>query len=144
MRYALTVFNKGGAGLYEELAKQSPLPSISQLQNYKRFTSDGPGWHPAAVETCAKLVAAAGADTRGGLAFDEMKISKGLVFSIANNAFVGWADLDAGSEARRLEHLLTDETLDVDFDVSSVCRSLATHVLHFSFTSLGEKPTRLV
>ncbi|KXZ41149.1 hypothetical protein GPECTOR_721g877 [Gonium pectorale] len=139
LRFGLTLFNKGGAKLYEELAHQVPLPSVSQLRNYKRFTADGPGWNSAAAATCAEVVKAAGADTRGGLAFDEMKLNSGLVFNVATDALVGWADLDAGNEVDHLKGLLNPET---DAAVSSIDRSVATHVLHFTFTSLGPKPTR--
>ncbi|KXZ41863.1 hypothetical protein GPECTOR_258g654 [Gonium pectorale] len=139
LRFGLTLFNKGGAKLYEELAHQVPLPSVSQLRNYKRFTADGPGWNAAAAATCAEVVKAAGADTRGGLAFNEMKLNSGLVFNVATDALVGWADLDAGNEVDHLKGLLNPDT---GAAVSSIDRSVATHVLHFTFTSLGPKPTR--
>lgn len=117
-----------------------PLPSVSQLLNYRRFTSSGSGWDDAALQRCAAVVKAAGADTRGGLAFDEMKIKSGLVFSVTTDELVGFTDLCVGAEAAHLSQLLEGE--DPEADAALPGRTLATHVLQFHWTSLGERATR--
>eukprot|EP00198_Chlamydomonas_reinhardtii_P009559 XP_001698896.1 predicted protein [Chlamydomonas reinhardtii] len=106
LQFALGLLNQGGAGLYERIGDQLSLPSISQLLNYKGFTACGSGWHTPVMEQAAELVKMAGAQPDGGLAFDEMKISSGLVFNIATNSFVGYSDVDVGTEAQRLHQLL--------------------------------------
>lgn len=121
-----------------------PLPSINTLLAYKHFAIDGSGFHRAHAERAAELLRAGKADTRVGLAFDEMKLSRGLTFSTTSDSLTGFTDVDAAAYAQRLEGLLDSSggAASADPDAPSVCRALATHVLHFEVTALGERPTR--
>lgn len=87
----------------------------------------------------AELVTEAGADCRGGLCFDEMKIKQGLVFCCMTDELVGYTDLCAASEAQLLKELL--DSCEAD-DGAEATRTLATHILMFYWTSLGKIPLR--
>ena len=149
LQFALGLLNQGGAGLYDRISDQLSLPSISQLLNYKGFTACGSGWHPPVMEQAAELVKMAGAQPDGGLAFDEMKISSGLVFNISTNSFLGYSDVDVGTEAQRLHQLLGGKPplpsaagAAAMGGESAPPPALATHVLHLTYTTLGPQTVR--
>lgn len=145
IQFALTLFNRRGTSLYDSTRAFMPLPSESQLRNYRRYTNDGVGWHEAALKVCKETVDAAKADCMGGLAFDEMKLERGLCFNLNTNTLVGFVTLDPASELEHLCGLTTVETADPDDpDSSTVHPEVATHMLQFYWTSLGDPIARWV
>ena len=75
------------------------LPSGRTITDYMNSFSPETGWQPSYLSQIKESAKAAGVfDTPGGnivtMAFDEMKIQKGLVFRRSTNELVGFADLD--------------------------------------------------
>jgi hypothetical protein len=139
IRLALDVYAKS-SGLIDTINESGvlQLPSGRQLQRYRQFSSVSSGWEGASMRNMATQLRARGKQSpeqqtsddssmlmHGVLAFDEMKIKKGLLYDPATDLIVGWTDTDAATEAALLEALLAEEGL-ADSKVSS---SLATHLL---------------
>ncbi len=144
MRLALMIQNMGGARCLEEVRQSGflALPSASTLKRYRNYTKEGSGWHDLAVLECATLVTDDSACPLGGLAFDEMKIKCGLVFNLStNNTFLGVSDVDERTEGDYLSDLLAGRSVGVE-ELSKMVYSSATHVLEFTWSSLGTKTCR--
>ena len=136
IRFALDVFltsQKAYKRLKADFKGVLNLPSGRQLQRYKGFCHSEAGLHDNIIEDMASEICPEGIQVpasrwHGGLAFDEMTHSRGLVFQKATGRLIGWTQTDLHHEAEELAALLPDDE-DLVLPETTAEAMMSTHVL---------------
>jgi len=113
------------------------LPSGRQLARYTGLSRSEEGWHESVIaDMCSKLqppgTTAHPSRFHGGLAGDEMTLSKGLLYDRVTGRLKGWAMTDLHAEEEELAGLLDKDARLPEGQLASM---LATKVFQVSFTS---------
>ena len=123
IQFALILYTKS-KGFYDTLREFGyfALPSGRLLCSYLQNGTSTPGWRLEEAKRLHELYmnsTGLSSDLRyGGLFFDAMKISEGLVYSTSTNKLVGFTDI--GSAA--LEAAFSD-VLDPEADLHGACNN---------------------
>jgi len=106
---------------------------IIHNDRYKSFAPAEEGWHEEIIGDMKKSLRRGRQfvpvkEMAGCLAFDEMTVSRGLVWSRGTGKLVGWTSTDLDSSRASLAALLPQDSEEDDID-SGLESKLATHVL---------------
>ena len=141
IRFAMTLLNKAGRSMYNNIRGVFPLPSGQALSNYSVGSSTAAdGFQHEAVGAMKRLADEQGhsdAQRRGALAFDSMKIAKGLCYSAHKQEVIGFGS-DLYDRPDIIAGLFKAEAAAAaaSGEGASVGSSLATEYLVFYFTAL--------
>uniref|UniRef100_U9TUF1 Uncharacterized protein n=1 Tax=Rhizophagus irregularis (strain DAOM 181602 / DAOM 197198 / MUCL 43194) TaxID=747089 RepID=U9TUF1_RHIID len=122
LRWAISVYSRGGRAAYEAMKSIMRLPSISTLKGYINESQQHSGWQNKTTYHILQKMAMENISDHGRIGFfshDSFKIQKGLLWNQRDNCYVGYLDFEDEKEELQSFIMQCEKELQTELQVEN-------------------------
>ncbi|CAB4417282.1 unnamed protein product [Rhizophagus irregularis] len=127
LRWAISVYSRGGKTAYESMKSIMRLPSISTLKSYINENQQQSGWQNKTAYQILQKMTVENISIHGRTGFlshDSFKIQKGLLWSQRDNRYVGYLDFEDEKKELQSFMMKCEKELQEELQIENLPNSI--------------------